>query len=100
MSSESLTEILAEMRARVHGNRTLHRYLDRLSAALERASVPVAPSGYLTDDDCDRIAAQVIDKIAASHGLHGLELNTDIRHHNTLRRALIRAAYAFNKVNP
>lgn len=47
----------------------------------------------LEDDDyCDRLAAQAMDRVAEQHGMHALELNTDIMAHHALRRALVRAA--------
>jgi hypothetical protein len=49
----------------------------------------------LTDEQCDKIAAQTMDRVAALKGLeHATHLNTDISVSHTLRRELIRAGAA------
>lgn len=57
------------------------------------AGVTVAPAP-LTDEECDKAAAQAMDRVAAKRNMHALDLNPDITAHNTLRRELIRAGYA------
>jgi len=47
-----------------------------------------------TDEQCDKAAAQAMDRVAAARGSHTLDLNPDITAHNTLRRELIRAGAA------
>jgi hypothetical protein len=52
----------------------------------------------LTDDQCDRLVAKVMDKLAAKHSdqygtMHAMDLNPSITAHHTLRHALVRAAY-------
>jgi glutamyl/glutaminyl-tRNA synthetase len=54
-----------------------------------------ASAGGLTDDECDKIAAQTMDRVAAAKGIeHALHLSTDIQNNHTLRRELIRAGAA------
>ena len=48
----------------------------------------------LTDDECDKLAAQTMDRIADAKGMHALDLNPNILEHHTLRRELIRAGTA------
>lgn len=49
----------------------------------------------LSDDDCDKLAAQAMDRLAASkpQPFHALDLNANITEHHSLRRALIRAGF-------
>jgi hypothetical protein len=51
----------------------------------------------LSDEECDKIAAQTMDRVAADKNMHALEINTDIKSHWTLRRELIRAGAAAAK---
>ena len=56
----------------------------------------------LSDDQCDRLVALVMDKLAAMHsdkyGLtHVLDLNPSITAHHSLRRTIVRAAYEVGK---
>jgi hypothetical protein len=52
----------------------------------------------LTDDQCDRLVAKVMDKLAAKHSdqygtTHAMDLNPSITEHHTLRRSVVQAAY-------
>lgn len=79
---------------------TADQMRDYARAALaSQAAPPVAPEearavAPLTDEDCDKAAAQAMDRVAAKKNLHALELNPDITAHHTLRRELVRAGYA------
>lgn len=53
----------------------------------------------ITDEQCDRAAAQAMDRIAAARGMHALDLNHDITSHHSLRRELVRAGAALT-LNP
>ena len=51
-----------------------------------------------TDEQCDRIVALTMDKLAAKgcdqYGdMHALDLNPNIMEHHSLRRSIVRAAY-------
>lgn len=50
-----------------------------------------APGGDLSDDECDRIAAQAMDGVAATQFTHALHLDPNVTSNNDLRRALVRA---------
>jgi hypothetical protein len=58
----------------------------------------MAEQHALTDDQCDRLVALTMDKIAAKHNMHALELNADLREHHALRRAIVRAAYMLGQL--
>lgn len=58
-----------------------------------REMLKVAPQP-LTDEQCDKAAAQAMDRVAAARRLHALDLNPDITAHHTLRREMIRTGYA------
>lgn len=52
----------------------------------------------LTDDQCDRLVAKVMDKLAAKHSdqygaTHAMDLNPSITEHHTLRCSVVQAAY-------
>lgn len=48
--------------------------------------------GEWTDEECDKLVAQTMDKVAAAKDMHATEINPDITTHWTLRRAIVRAA--------
>lgn len=53
----------------------------------------------LTDDQCDHLVALTMDKLASKHSskygtTHALDLNPSITEHHSLRRSIVRAAYA------
>jgi hypothetical protein len=54
----------------------------------------------LSDEQCDRIVALTMDKIAAKHNMHALDLNSDVQVHHGLRRSIVRAAYELGKLVP
>jgi len=92
--------LMMELKTAKDQRDSVQEELDALKAAQGDAVVQQAGDEaqgdgvILSDEDCDRIAAQTIDAVAQKLGLHGLEVNTDVRSHNTLRRALVRAALA------
>jgi hypothetical protein len=57
----------------------------------------------LTDDQCDRLVALTMDKLAQEHGtrngaMHAIDLNPSITEHHSLRRSIVRAAYELGKL--
>jgi hypothetical protein len=48
----------------------------------------------LSDAQCDEAAAKAMDRVAASHDMHALHINPDVRAHDDLRRELVRAGAA------
>ena len=56
-----------------------------------------------TDDQCDLLVSKVLDKIAAKYSdqygpMLAEDCGTDIVHHHTLRRGLVRAAYMLGEM--
>jgi hypothetical protein len=48
----------------------------------------------LSDEECDKLVAEVIDAVAKEKGLdHAMHLNADITTQSTLRRAIVRRAH-------
>ena len=49
----------------------------------------------LSDEQCDRLVAKVMDKLAEKHSTftNALDLNPNIAEHHTLRRSIVQAAY-------
>jgi hypothetical protein len=60
-------------------------------SAFARAFVAQENACKLTDEQCDRIALQTLDVVAARGDLLVQDVNTDILQHYTLRRELVRA---------
>ena len=57
----------------------------------------------LTDEQCDRLVALTMDKLAQKHSdqygaMHALDLNPSITEHHSLRRSVVRAAYELGKL--
>jgi hypothetical protein len=57
----------------------------------------------LTDEQCDRLVALTMDKLAAKHStangrMHALDMNPSITEHHSLRRSVVRAAYELGKL--
>ena len=46
-----------------------------------------------TNEQCDRLVALTMDKLAKTHGYHAMHLNADVREHGSLRRGIVRTAY-------
>jgi len=52
----------------------------------------------LTDEQCDNLAAEIMDAVAKEKGLdHAMHLNCDIATQTTLRRAIVRAAHGIKE---
>ena len=54
----------------------------------------------LSDEQCDRLVEDLMEKLALKIRLRAVDLNPDILAHHTLRRALVRVAYALGKAAP
>ena len=57
----------------------------------------------MTDDQCDRLVAKVMDKLAAKgcnqYGtMHASDLNPNITEHHSLRRGIVQAAYLLGAI--
>lgn len=56
-----------------------------------------------TDEQCDRIVALTMDKLASKRrdqygDMHALDLNPNIMEHHSLRRSIVRAAYMLGEI--
>ena len=57
----------------------------------------------LTDEQCDRLVALTMDKLAQKHStpngaMHAVDLNPSVTEHHALRRSIVRAAYELGKL--
>ena len=57
----------------------------------------------LTDEQCDRLVALTMDKLAQKHStpngaMHAVDLNPSITEHHALRRSIVRTAYELGKL--
>lgn len=94
ISADEETVRAAIQTAQLMPNKDMDAY-EALARLVTRATAGVNASlPPLTDEECDKAAAQAMDRVAAAKGMHALDLNPDVTAHHTLRRELIRAGYA------
>ncbi|MFN8995339.1 MAG: hypothetical protein ACK5X3_16965 [Pseudomonadota bacterium] len=57
----------------------------------------MAEKHELSDEQCDRLVALTMDKLAAKNGIHALDLDDSLTNHHSLRRSIVRAAFELGK---